>query len=404
MSLASAIEKRASRILSRSGKGMRQAGDETAGKIGKDVVTVAGKVHAEVQELLGKAEKAFAKRSFDVSVSEYRNALAAYETPADAKAVVSSVGKQLEAYAGQFQLLPWRKADKVAARFAKIQADASQVARLGGASSIIEKSGQALFVKDRKTFEELYTYARDLLERIWFPYNYNYTSATRSRMTAKVENESWLLAEHYVKAGHGDKAAAFFASAKAPTISRPTFERELREVLLYDKYGAMKDFTESQAWELALAARNKFRFGGGKIEETQEALLQILKLSLKNESKTMPPATVVSWLLNHARTPEEAGALLDKAQKLGYQVSLKRDILGAITTPPLAGVTIDGTSAAVQAVNPTALVTLAEKNGFGAEASSTLMMALHGQPRYSPRGTPNVTLGGLVADALNLGR
>ncbi len=404
MSLTNAVSRRVAKIFGRQ-PAIKQATEKAAGRIGQDVRIAATALDADVKGLLGQAEKAFAKRRFDQSVTAYGDALAAYETPVDAQAVLGSIVRNLDEYGARFHLLPWRKAGKVAARFAGVKADAQQVVKFGDAASMIRKSEQALAAKDRKTFEEIYSYGKDLMTRIWFPYDHGgLPNAKRWAMIAKVDKSSWQLADHYASVGHGDKAAAFIASANAPTISRPGFERALREVKMYDKYGAMRDFSGNQAWELALAARNMYRFGGGKIEQTQNALFEILGLSLKHNSKAMPPETVVSWLLAHARTPDEVGSLLGRAEKLGYKVDLKRDILGTIKTPALAGVTIDGTNGGVQAVNPTALVTYAEKHGFGAEATSTLMMALQGQRSYRHMDTPHVTLGGLVADALNLGR
>ncbi|MBM3269981.1 MAG: hypothetical protein FJZ01_20290 [Candidatus Sericytochromatia bacterium] len=402
MSAITAVEREAGKAFRRVVKG--KVPSAAVGNLGKDVRIAAGKVDAEVQSLIGQAEKHFTRRRFDSSAREYANALAAYEGPADAYAVLTSLTKHLDDYAQKFHLLPWNKPNRVAARFAQVKADALKVHSLGDAASIVKQSEAALAAGDRKTFEELHAYGKDLLTRIWFPFDHQYSTAKRAAMTARVERDSWTLAEHYVRMGHGDKAPAFFGSAKAPTISRPTFEREMREVLIYDKYGAMKDFTEAQGWELALAARNKFRYSGAKVEETQNALFDILRLSLKHDSKTMPARDVVAWLLNHAHTPDEVAALLARAEQMGYKVDLKADILGAITPRGLGGVTMNGTSSAVQAVNPTALVSFAEKHGFGAEASSTLMMALHGERSYRPVSTPHVTLGGLVADALNLGR
>lgn len=115
----------------------------------------------------------------------------------------------------------------------------------------------------------------------------------------------------------------------------------------------------------------------------------------------MPPQTVVASILAHARSAEEAGALLAKATKLGYRADIKRDVLAAIKTPPLAGVTLDGTSGKVQSVNPAALVAFAEQNGFGAEAGAVLNLALNaeGSGRVRVEYRP-VGLAGIVASAL----
>lgn len=377
---------------------------KAAFRLVQDKRVTGGKVDAEVSSLVSQAQKAFGKHRFQESAAGYKDALGAVETAADSRHILRSLAGDLEAYSKRFHLLPWNKPEKVAKHFEQVLGDAQKVAVYGDFGAVIEKSKRAMAAKNTAEVESLFQYAKDLATRIWFPFDRRGLSpAKRASLTGKVEKGSWAMAEHYLAAGDAKKAAPFIASANAPTISRPSFDRALKEVDLMTKHGAIRDFTEAQAWELALQARNKFRYNGRPIEETQGAMLELLSRSLTFKSKTMPPESIVANLLTHARTADEVESLLTRAAKQGYKVDLKRDILAAIKTPPLAGVTMNGTNAKVQSIAPEALVAAAEKHGFGAEAGAVLNLALDATGRgYRAVEYRPVGLGAVVAGALGL--
>jgi hypothetical protein len=385
-----------------------------------DSASFSGKLDSEVGKLVSDAQNLFARRRFDESIASYRAAIGSVETPTDSQHILRTLVSDLDHY-GRESHLPWNSPTKVAKKFETVVDDAQKMVAYGDINAVVAKLEKAFTsrlpgrtaptfaemsgAKATEAEESLYAYAKDLVERIWFPFHINgLSSAKRSSLTAKVEAGSWKLADHFVAIGELGKARTFVKSATAPTISRPSFDRALKEVDMFFKYGKAKDFTGRQASDLALEARNMYRFSGKPIEKTQEAVLDILARSVAFESRTMPAPTVFTWLLAHARSVDEVGALIDKAAKVGYKADIKRDVLASISAKPLGGVTLDGTTASVAAVNPIALVAYAEKHGFGAEASATLQVAYNAQGRgYRIPDSRHVSLGGLVAESLGLG-